>query len=119
MTTDNALAKLDRATQMLAEAKTLDDVLNIMDIAEAARAYARAAKLGLEAYNHAAEVKARAERKAGEKLAQLERSKGGDARLFQDGTSASEYREVLDDFDIPTTTAFRWQAVAKMPEPEF
>jgi N6-adenosine-specific RNA methylase IME4 len=119
MMTDNALAKLDQATRMLAEAKTLDEVLNIMDIAEAARAYARAAKLGMEAYNHAAEVKARAERKAGEKLAQLERSKGGDARLFQDGMSASEYREVLDDFDIPTTTAFRWQAVAKMPEREF
>ena len=35
------------------------------DIAEAARTYARAAKLGLEAANHAAEVKLRAERKAG------------------------------------------------------
>jgi len=52
----NALAKLDRATQMLAEAKSLDEVKHIMDIAEAARTYARAAKLGLEAQNHAAEV---------------------------------------------------------------
>ena len=33
----NALAKLDKATQMLAEAKTLDEVKGIMDIAEAAR----------------------------------------------------------------------------------
>jgi len=77
----NALAKLDKATQMLAEAKNLDEVKNIMDIAEAARTYARAAKLGLEAYNHAAEVKARAERKAGEFLKQLDHGQqGGDRK---------------------------------------
>ena len=31
----------------------------------------------------------------------------------------SEYREVLDDNDIPNTTAFRWQQMAKMPEETF
>ena len=60
----NPLAKLDKATHMLAEAKTLDEIKNIMDVAEAARTYARAARLGLQAYNHAAEIKVRAERKA-------------------------------------------------------
>lgn len=112
----NALAKLDKATQMLSEAKTLDEVKHIVDIAEAARTYARAAKLGLEAYNHAAEVKVRAERKAGEFLRQLERSKGGDSRSFQAGMSASEYRGVLEEQEIPPTTAYRWQQVADMPE---
>lgn len=72
----NPLAKLDKATHLLAEAKTLDEIKNIMDVAEAARTYARAAKLGLEAYNHAAEVKVRAERKAGEFLKRLERGTG-------------------------------------------
>lgn len=121
----NALAKLDKATQMLAEAKTLDEVKSIMDVAEAARTYARAAKLGLEAANHAAEVKIRAERKAGELLKQLERNapKGNGSNQFAKHSGveypASEYREVLEDQDIPTTTAFRWQTVAAIPEKKF
>lgn len=109
----NELAKLDRATQMLAEAKTLEEVKSILDIAEAARVYARAAKLGLEAYNHAAEVKVRAERKAGEMLKQLER---GTPRPYTKLENGSEYREVLTDNEIPNTTAHRWQQLAEMPE---
>ena len=72
----NELIKLDKATQMLAEARSLTDVLNIKDIAEAARAYAKAAKKGLEAQNYAAEIKIRAERKAGEMTKQLPISQG-------------------------------------------
>ena len=71
----NALAKLDGATRALAEARTLEEVSHIRDIAEAARTYARAAKLGLEAQNHATEIKLRAERKAGELLGELDRGK--------------------------------------------
>ena len=117
----NALAKLDKATQMLAEAKSLDEVKHIMDIAEAARTYARAAKLGLEAYNHAAEVKARAERKAGEFLAQLERGTGKNKfnTMLNLSTPPSEYKEVLDDNGISYMAAHRWQQVAEMPEDVF
>ena len=116
----NALAKLDKATQMLAEAKTLDEVKGIMDIAEAARTYARAAKLGLEAQNHAAEVKIRAERKAGDLLLNLERKPG--ERTDKPHTSlvrGSEYKEVLESEEIPTTTAHRWQEIAKIPPQKF
>lgn len=116
----NALAKLDKATQMLAEAKSLDEVKHIMDIAEAARTYARAAKLGLDAQNHAAEIKLRAERKAGELLLNLERKPG--ERTDQPDTSmvrGSEYREVLLTEEIPNTTAHRWQSLAKLPEQSF
>jgi hypothetical protein len=119
----NELAKLDKATQMLAEAKSLDEVKHIMDIAEAARTYARAAKLGLDAYNHAAEVKARAERKAGEFLKQLERSplsKGGNTRAaIQDEKPTSEYKDVLEESRINQSAAYRWQQVAEMPEEMF
>lgn len=115
----DALAKLSKATQMLAEAKTLDEIRQVMDLAEAARTYAQAAKLGTEAANHAAEIKLRAQRKAGEMLQQLERSKGGDSRSFQPGTSASEYRQVLTDEEIAPTTAHRWQQVASLPEEMF
>ncbi len=110
----NPLAKLDRATHMLAEAKTLDEIKNIMDVAEAARTYARAAKLGLEAYNHAAEVKVRAERKAGEFLKRLERGKPKPYSKVENGSS--EYSDVLKENAIPTTSAYRWQQLADMPE---
>ena len=119
--TSSPLAKLSAATRALAEARTLDQVKHIMDVAEAARTYARAAKLGLEAANRAAEVKLRAERKAGELLAQLERSNGGrpTENSFQAGTSFSEYREVLTENDIAPTTAHRWQTVATVPDEVF
>ncbi len=83
------------------------------DIAEAARTYARAAKLGLEAANHAAEVKLRAERKAGELLQQLERDKGGrPAENPSQPVTSSEYSAVLEESDINRMTAHRWQTVA-------
>ena len=114
----NPLAKLDRATHMLAEAKTLDEIKNIMDVAEAARTYARAAKLGLEAYNHAAEIKVRAERKAGEFLKRLERIPGQRTdkphSILERGSS--QYSDVLKEYAIPTTSAHRWQQLADMPE---
>lgn len=120
----DALARLSAATTALAEARTLDDVKHILDIAEAARTYARAAKLGLEAANYAAEIKLRAERKAGELLAQLERNHGGDRRsetfsMLQPETLKSEYAEVLQENDINRVTAHRWQTVASVPEEIF
>lgn len=116
----NELAKLDKAVHMLAEAKTLDEVKHIMDIAEAARVYARAAKMGLEAYNHAAEVKARAERKAGEFLAQLKRKNGGDRKsVSKPDNLINEFLEVVTENNIPVSTAYRWQQVAEMPEAVF
>lgn len=122
MTGDNALAQLSAATTALAEARSLGEVKRILDVAEAARVYARAAKMGLEAANYAAEVKLRAERKAGEMLAQLEHGKqGGDRQSskFQPGI-LNEYKTVLTENDIATTTAHRWQeAASKVPDAVF
>jgi N6-adenosine-specific RNA methylase IME4 len=119
-TNGHQLVQLSKATQMLAEAKTLNEVKKILDIAEAARVYARAAKLGLEAYNHAAEVKVRAERKAGEMLAQLERRPGRRTDRPPDRLSGgSEYREVLVENGIQERSAERWQQLASLPDREF
>lgn len=50
MTADpGSLVAISRATAMLAEARTLEDVRGIRDLAEAARVYARAHDLGSEA----------------------------------------------------------------------
>lgn len=117
---NNALAKLDKATQMLAEAKDLDEVKHIMDIAEAARTYARAARLGLEAQNHAAEIALLAKRKAGEFLGQLDKSEGGRPEKNSSTRGAvSEYSEAVNDADITPQDAARWQQIAEIPEETF
>ena len=115
------LARLSAAAHMLAEAKTMDEIKQIRDIAVAAQTFARAAKIGLEAQNNAAEIRLQAERKAGELLRMLERNhEGGDQKsLNRPGVVISEYRQTLTDAAIAPTTAHRWQRVAEMPEPAF
>ena len=72
------LARLETARRLLAEVRSVDDAKAIHDFAEAARVYARQARLGLEAQNDAAEIRLRAERKLGELLAALPKQDGGD-----------------------------------------
>jgi N6-adenosine-specific RNA methylase IME4 len=59
----NELDKLSQAERMLAEVATVEDALNVVDFAEAARVFAQRAKLGTHAMNHATTVKVRAERR--------------------------------------------------------
>ena len=61
-----AIQRLSQAERWLAEAKTLDDLKQIHDIAIAAQAYAEAHRLGLEAVNHAMEIRLVAARRMGE-----------------------------------------------------
>jgi hypothetical protein len=58
--TENSLAILTKANQMLAEVKTIDDAKNLMDIASSAKHYAQKHKLGKDAVNHAREIEIRA-----------------------------------------------------------
>lgn len=57
------LDKLSQAERMLAEIATVQDALDVVDFAEAARVLAQRAKLGTRAVNHATTVKVRAERR--------------------------------------------------------
>jgi hypothetical protein len=68
------LVLYDNACRALAEAKSVDEVLNIRDKAEAARAYAKQAKnrlMELDAW----ELRVRAERRLGEVLKEMRRTK--------------------------------------------
>jgi N6-adenosine-specific RNA methylase IME4 len=105
---------------MLAEAKSLDEVKHIMDIAEAAKTYARAAKLGLDAQNHAAEICLIAKRKAGEFLGQLDKDKGGRPEKNSSNVgTVSEYAEAIEDAGISLQDAARWQQIASVSEDKF
>ena len=111
-----SIEKLNVARQLLSEAKNLDDILHIRDIAEAARVYAQAAKLGLENQNEAAEVKIRAERKAGEMLAQIEKQPGARNDIEPRNTML---QGVMKNADIDRMQSSRWQAIASLPEEVF
>ena len=74
------LVLLGTAERALAEAQTVDEIKAIRDKAEAVRAYAQTARLGLELHNLAAELKLRAERKAGQILARAKLGGGADSR---------------------------------------
>lgn len=113
--TETGLVRLEGARRALAEAKTLDEIKEIRDQAEAVRQYVKAAGYGLEMQNDAAEVKLRAERRAGELLAEINKHPGAATRLHD----ATSLPPTLDDLGIEKTQSHRWQQIARVPEPEF
>jgi DNA modification methylase len=112
-----ALAKIDTARYLLAQARDVDEVKDIRDKAEALRLYLRQQHASLEAQNHCAEIKLRAERRAGEILKDTPKNEGGLLRgntvLPRDDTPT------LDDLGISKMQSSRWQAIAALPEDEF
>lgn len=107
------IAVLGNLARSLIKAETLPEIKTLRDKAEAARAYAKAAHMGLELQNRAAEFKLRAERKAGALLARLI-FRGGDRRSVQ-----ARRRLSLDDLGISRSQSRKWQLVASIPEAEF
>ncbi len=89
----SALAPLDNARRMLAEATTIQDIMRVANLAQRAADFAKAARLGLAVSNQAKEIELLARRKAGETLLELKRAgeiKEGkperDGKLYQRGT---------------------------------
>jgi len=107
----NTLARIDDARRMLADARTFDDITAIVDWAEAARAYAKAADLGLEAQNNAAEVKLWAQRRAGEVLA--------DMPMLKAGRPADGNGSTLEPLGITKQDSHRWQQIAGIAGDKF
>ncbi len=99
--------------EALAAAQTLPEVKALRDKAEAARTFAKAARLGLDLQNQAAEYKLRAERKAGGMLAKLN-LRGGDRR-----SKNADQRLSLEDLGVSRGQSRRWQLVATLSEREF
>ena len=106
--TITALQKLSQAEKWLAEAKSLDDIQEIHDIAIAAEAYAKAHRLGLNAENHAMEVRMLAGRRIGE-LVPAEQGKRTDKKLHQDSVKSIIPQQRLSEF----------RKLAEIPMPEF
>lgn len=113
------IEKITIAGRMLAEAVTLPDIKQVISLAEAGVAYAKAANLGTEAQNVAAEIAVRGKRRAGEILAQLEKKPGNRTDTSGNVAGGSEYDEVLTESGTSGRDARRWQQIASLPEEEF
>lgn len=111
---ETGLVRLDRARLALIEAKSVDEVKDIRDQAEAIRLYLRAQGAGLEMQNDAAEIKLRAERKLGEMLGEMEKNKGAATPLHDERALPK-----LHDLGIQEVQSHRWQQEARISEPEF
>lgn len=115
---DNDLVILnnwEKAKIAISECKTIDEVKNIRDKAEALRAYAKQAKESLEMQNNVAEIKLRAERKIGEFSRELPKEQGSrtDLTSSHDGNKLS----ILKDAGIQHYE--RYEAMAELPQDVF
>lgn len=118
---DQALAKIDLAKQALAEAKTIQEVKKIADMAEAARIYAQRSKAGKEVEQYAMQISVLAERRLGEMLAaakkQGEFKHGGDRQSPKSKVTGGDI--ALEDVGIPRNLSSRAQAIASVPPAKF
>lgn len=115
----SSLAKLDNANRMLAEIHSVDDAKQLIDLAEAARVYAKQVHLGLEAQNHAAEIKIRAQRRGGEILASMELNKGAAEPGWKTRSSDLTALPTLEELEISKYESSTWQAIASVPDEKF
>jgi len=120
------LAKYDAACRAIFEAKSVDEVEEIRDKAEAMRAYARQAK-NKDMEIDAAEIRIRAERRLGEMIVAQKQTvglatggeHGGKKRI--DGTRAepSNARPTLAEAGIDKKLSARAQKIAAVPQAKF
>lgn len=112
------LVKFDAAISAIAKAKSVDEIKDIRDKAEAARKYAKQAGISLEGQNMLAEIKIRAERKAGEIFLSIPREQG----KRTDSTSSNgctKLKEMEEDVGIATRTRINWESEAELPDKDF
>lgn len=120
---DFTLTRYDRMRTAIVEAKSIDDVKEIRDKAEALRQYAKQAGESLENQNMIAEIKLRAERRAGELIVEMPKNEGGGDRKSQEykitGNTMLPVIPTLADIGISKVQSSRWQSVASIPEAIF
>lgn len=106
----------DGSRRAIAAASTIPEAKHIRDAAEAARTYAKKARLGLDAQNRAAEIKLCAERKCGELLIGMAECGERAGRGKPDTASGLP---TLADLGIEEKQSTRWQKIARIPLAEF
>lgn len=114
-----SLVKFDAAKRALMEARSIDELKDVRDKAEALRGYIKQRDESHELQNDVAEIKIRAERRIGELIKEKQASgelakRGGDRK-----SNCSDSSLKLADLGISHHQSSDWQAVAEMPDEDF
>lgn len=115
----SSIALLAGARKMLAEAKSLGDIMSVRDVAVAAELFARAAKLGDEDLALATETKLLAEREAGRRLREM--AANGERRTQASARTKSPGQDLvtLESLGVSKNDSSRWQKYAKQDDDTF
>jgi N6-adenosine-specific RNA methylase IME4 len=119
---DLVIERLSRASEMLVEAKSMQEVKKIMDVAGAAKIYARRQQLGEEAVQHARSIELEAMRRLGELLAETPKNKGAQGHQLKAVPKENRLKDVtptLADLGVDKKISSLSQQLARMPKKEF
>jgi phage N-6-adenine-methyltransferase len=109
---------------MLVEAKSMQEVKKIMDVAGAAKIYAKRQQLGEEAVQHARSIELEAMRRLGELLAETPKNKGANGFKPKQATGTTwepvaDTTPTLTDLGVNKKISSLSQQLARMPKKEF
>jgi len=113
------LVKYEAAKRMLAEARSIDEVKQVRDQAEALRLYVKQQGENQAMQNDIAEIKLRAERRAGELLREMEKHPAGRPAENRSHHATDFEPPTLSDLGITKSQSSRWQLEAEVPETVF
>jgi len=118
---DSVIERLSRASEMLVEAKSMQEVKKIMDVAGAAKIYARRQQLGEEAVQHARSIELEAMRRLGELLAEKPKNTGakGIGPIAVPNMNRNDLIPTLSDLGVDKKISSLSQQLARMPKKEF
>jgi hypothetical protein len=106
---------------MLVEAKSMQEVKKIMDVAGAAKIYAKRQQLGEEAVQHARSIELEAMRRLGELLAETPKNKGinGTKLIGSKQEPVRDLTPTLSDLGVDKKISSLSQQLARMPKKDF
>ncbi|HHF51562.1 MAG TPA: hypothetical protein ENL46_02600, partial [Candidatus Aminicenantes bacterium] len=117
----NSVEIFTKASQMLAEADTIQKTKELKDLALTARDWAKRKGLGEKAVLYAQSYALRAERKMGEMLKATERQKPGQWKQRLNGSQAGPFEipPTLAELGLKKRESSRAQLIADLPEDIF
>jgi len=113
---NNSLAIFTKASEMLAEANTIQKAKELKDLALTAKEWAKRKDMGEEAIKHCHSYSVRAEIRLGEMLLATERAKGAKGIGKKVQSTAVTALPTLDELGITKREASQSQQLAKMSE---
>lgn len=113
------LVQWDAMRFAIEQARSIDEVKQIRDKAQALLAYAKQQRESHELQNSIAEIKIRAERRAGELLRETERAVPRGSNQFKEVLPDETHPPTLEDLGISRKQSHQWQKLAELPESQF